>query len=165
LIVVLAAGVADAQAVSRRTLPKPADTVRVWADSPTLNKRMGVVRAVGPDSVIVGVRSSEGKGPFLDMPLATTAIRRIDLMTDRRPDQGRAFAFTVGGVLLGGIAGGMMGQRGDEVCDAGCEAAGGTRQEFTGGKTIIGALAGAGIGAVVGAYLGSQPIAKWSRIW
>jgi hypothetical protein len=166
LMVVLAAAVADAQQASPRTLPKVADTVRIWAESPSVDGRLGVVRRLGDDTVIVALRTSGRNPAFLDTPLSPVAIRRIDLLTGRGPDRGRAFGSTVGGALLGGLIGGTIGNMTEpEICDAGCEALGGTRSEFRGGKTLISALAGAGIGAVIGAYLGSQPVARWSRIW
>ena len=166
LIVVLAAGAVDAQPVARRADPRPADTVRVWAEAPTLSGRLGVVRRVTADSLILGMQAAGAPRLYLDMPISAAAVRRIDVMTGRGPNQGRAFASTIGGVVLGGLAGGFVGNaREPEICDAGCEAAGGARHEFRGGTTILGALLGAGVGAIVGAYLGSQPVAKWSRIW
>jgi hypothetical protein len=145
----------ESQAPARRNLPKSADTVQVWSDAASLRGRLGVVRRVAADTLLIGLRTTESPRVFLDTPISTASVTRIDVMTGRGPSGKRTFAATLGAAVFSGLLGATIGRLASDP-DEGSERA---------TQTAFGGLGGFAIGGVIGAYLGSQPVAKWVRVY
>ena len=160
---------AAAQSAAPRSLPRPGDTVRVWADRPPLTGAQGIVRRVTTDTVVFALRSAQTR-ELLETPVAVSTLQRVDLIDLRSAGAERKSAWIFGGALVGAGVGALIGYKTADVsCDADCQATGGggfdSPESRRGISAFIGGLGGLAIGALIGAVQGSQPVSGWRKVY
>jgi hypothetical protein len=125
---------------------KPGVRVRVTAPTVAANRIVGTVMSVDADQVIL-----KGKADRISIvPLA--AMTRLEVSRKKWSGKG-ALAGAGMGLLLGGLAGGIVGRFSETPGD-----------EWYGMRTFVGLVMGSGSGLAFGAVVGALPRERWSAV-
>ncbi len=129
---------------AQASLPvQPGTRVRITAPDCGLEKRAATFEALRNGRLALGAT---------DCPL--TSVTRLELHTGRSVRATRALGFPVVGLLVGGVAGGLVGYSTCAPCD----------YELEGLAPAVGAVLGGGVGFLAGLVVGLLPRDRWQTV-
>jgi hypothetical protein len=117
--------------------------VRITAPDCGFEKQAATFEALGGGMLVLGATNC---------PLASVA--RLELHAGRKVSAARALGFPVVGLLVGGVAGGLVGYSTCAPCD----------YELEGLAPAVGAVLGGGVGFVAGLVVGLLPRDRWQTV-
>lgn len=129
---------------AQQSLPlEPGARVRITAPDCGADKQTATFETLRGGMLVLG---------STDCPLAS--VTRLELHTGRKVSAARALGFPVVGLLVGGVAGGLVGYSTCAPCD----------YELEGLAPAVGAVLGGGMGFVAGLVVGLLPRDRWRTV-
>ena len=157
----------SASAQAPRSIPAVGDSVRVWAAAPGLEAARGTVRRVADDTVVFTFRSAVSR-EWLDTPVATRNISRIEVPDGFQRSRKRTAIGYAAGAVLGLAAGGYIAWRVSPLyCNTTpCQTNVSAEEAVWYSSTIlVGGITGATMGGAIGWAIGRRPVARWRQVY
>ena len=165
-IVIMAglAGRASGQ-VTAATAARAGDTVRVWSETPVHRGSKGTVARSSGDTLVLSLYSPASR-TWIDSPLATRNVMRLDVFEGRKPSRTRTVIGFASGAALGAGAGGYIAWAMSPLsCNTPCSGETAVDDVVSGFVRVgFGALVGAAVGSTVGYLIGHRPVEHWRRL-